>query len=341
MKVTIKDIAKMAGVSPATVSKIINNYKDVGEETRQKVLDIMEQTGYRPSYSARSLAMQTSNIIGVIYAGNVNADFNHPFFIEVMNSFKKSIGSLGYDLLFFSNEKFNGGNENYLERCRHYQVDGCIVISGEEIQSSILDLVKSEIPCIGVDLQLDGKRSSYIMSNNVKVGKKVVEHFYLLGYRDIGFIGGIKNSPVTTYRLEGFKKKMADFGLVENEDWVTYGDYFEESGYQCMLKMLQAQTLPRAIFAASDLMAFGALRAVKERGLRVPEDIAIVGCDDIDACKYTEPPLTSIKQDKNKIGKLAAYMLVDLIEDHVQSTNLMVEPELVIRKSCGSHLAEH
>jgi LacI family transcriptional regulator len=337
MKVTIKDIAKLAGVSPGTVSKIINNYQDVGIETKKKVLKIMEETGYAATRAEKESAYK-SNLIGVIYAGKINADFNHPFFIEVINSFKKSIGSLGYDLLFFSNEQLEFSEEDYFTRCQRYKVDGVIIISGEEVQPSIYELDNSDIPCIGVDIQLEGKNSAYIMSDNYKISAKVVEHFYLNGYRDIGFIGGLRGSRVAALREEGFRNTMSEFGLSIREEWMSDGDFFYNSGYEAMKKILKAVRLPEAIFAASDLMAFGAMKAVKEKGLKIPEDIAIVGCDDVDSCNYTDPPLTSIHQDKEKIGRLAAYMLHDIINKQIQPSSVMVEPELIVRNSCRNPL---
>ncbi|SEN30029.1 LacI family DNA-binding transcriptional regulator [Lihuaxuella thermophila] len=338
MKVTIKDIARMAGVSRATVSKIINNYDDVSEVTRQKVLKIMEETGYRPTFSARSLSSQRSNLIAVVYAGKVNANFNHPFFVDVVNSFKKNIGFLGYDLLFFSNEKFQHSDENYLTRCKYFQVDGCLIISGEDIEPTIEELDQSHIPCIGVDIPLKGNRSGYLMTDNYKVSAKVVEHFYLLGYRHIALISGKPDSAIANLRKEGFIQAMQQYGLTIHENWLLHGDFYEESGYCAMKELLKQKPYPQAVFAASDLMAFGAIRAIKEAGLRVPHDIAIVGCDDIVACRYSDPQLTTIRQDKEKIGKLAAYMLVDLIHDQIKSTSVMVEPELIVRGTCGSRI---
>ncbi|UFJ42634.1 LacI family transcriptional regulator [Brevibacillus humidisoli] len=340
MKITIKEIAEMAGVSRATVSKILNDYEDVSESTRKKVMDIIEQTGYRPTYTAHTLATKKSNLIGVIYAGKINASFNHPFFIEVVNSFKKTIGGLGYDLLFFSNEKFTKGEEDYLARCRYYQVDGCILINGDDIQSSILELEQSEIPCIGVDLQLTGENSGYIMTDNHKASAKAVEHLYLLGHRDIAYISGTPSSTIGNIRKEGYIHSLQTYGIPQREEWITYGDFYEESGYRAMQQLLQGERVPTAVFAASDQMAFGAIRAIREKGLSIPQDIAIIGCDDLDACRYVDPPLTTVRQDKARIGKLAARLLEDLINGETKVRSLMVEPELIVRGSCGENSGE-
>lgn len=341
LKMNIKKIAEMAGVSVSTVSKIINNYSDISEETKARVLQIMKETGYVPSNSAKTLATKKSNLIGVIFAGKLNIDFTHPFFIEVLNAFKKQMGVLGYDLLFFSNEKSHAVDGDYLARCRHFQVDGCIIVTGQQLEPSIYELDQSEIPCIGVDIELTGKSSGYIMSDNFNMAYKVVEHFYLQGYRELGYIGSTLESHISNIREKGYKNAIESFGLAIHDPWFMNGDtFFEASGYEAMKAMIKRGSVPRAIFAASDLLAIGAMRALKEASLQVPKDIAIIGCDDIEACQYTTPTMTTIRQNKEKIGKLAALMLFDLINNQAEASNIVVEPELIIRaSSVGENMA--
>ncbi|OES46640.1 LacI family DNA-binding transcriptional regulator [Domibacillus iocasae] len=338
MNLTIKDIAKMAGVSPGTVSKIINDYGGISSKTRKKVLDIIMETGYQPTFSAKSLATKKSNLIGLIYAGKVNVDFAHPFFNEVVTTFKKTIGHLGYDILMFSNEQFHQGNENYWARCQHFQVDGCLLIAGEEIEDAIYELVSKDIPCIGIDMEIKGPRSSFVMTDNMNLSRKVVQHLYLNSVRKIGFIGGKRDSAIAILREKGFLQAMNQFGLKVNQDWIQYGDFHEESGYAAMKRILEQKNYPQAIFAASDMMALGALRAIKEHGLKVPQDIGLIGCDDIDTCRHSDPQLTTVKQDKERLGKLAAYMLNDLINGQSQLKPVFVDSELIVRESCGSNV---
>ncbi|MBB5180481.1 LacI family transcriptional regulator [Planomicrobium koreense] len=333
MSLTIKDIAKMAGVSPATVSKTINNYHGISESTKKKITDIINETGYQPNFSAKSLATKKSNLIGLIYAGKINVEFTHPFFVEVVTAFKKNMGLLGYDILMFSNENLSQDNGSYLARCKHFHVDGCVIITGEEIEDSIYDLVNSEIPCMGIDLVLDGPHSSYVMTDNIALSGKVIQHLYLNSMRSIGFIGGQQDSEVTKLRERGYLQAMNQFGLEVREEWVKYGDYYEDSGYAAMKEILEAPMRPEAIFAASDMMAFGALRAIKEAGLNVPEDIRLVGCDDIDACRYSSPMLSTVKQDKERLGKMAAYMLNDLINGKSELKPVFIDSELIVRES--------
>ncbi|GAA0357096.1 LacI family DNA-binding transcriptional regulator [Bacillus horti] len=336
MNFTIRDIAKMAGVSPATVSKVMNHYGGVSESTKHKVLSVIEETGYQPIFSAKSLATKKSKLIGLVYAGKINVEFNHPFFNEVLSAFQKTVGMQGYDLIVFSNEQFNKEQENYLARCRHFRVDGCLIIAGEEIEEAVYELDQSEIPCLAVDMELTGPKSSYVMTDNEKISQLVVEHLYLHSIRDIAYIAGTKHSNISNIRLEGFKQAMNKFGLPIKEEWIQYGTFFEDSGYEAMKRILQGDSMPKAVVAGADMMALGALRALREVGLRVPEDVRLIGCDDIEACRYSDPQLTTVKQDKQKIGKLAAYMLNDLINGENDLSSVFVDPELVIRQSCGT-----
>ncbi|HEY4431151.1 MAG TPA: substrate-binding domain-containing protein, partial [Paenibacillus sp.] len=184
---------------------------------------------------------------------------------------------------------------------------------------------------------LSGDNSGYIMSDNFKLSTKVVEHFYLLGYRELGYIGSSSESEISNIRESGFRKALEDLGLPINERWFLNGsNFFEASGYETMRRMIANGNLPRAIFAASDQLAIGAMRALKESSIAVPSTVAIMGCDDIEACNYTTPLLTTIKQNKDKIGRLAALMLYDLINNQSGTSSFSVEPELIIRESCGA-----
>jgi len=332
MKITIKEIAKIAGLSPSTVSKIINNYDDINIDTKKRVLKIIDELHYRPSYSAKSLASSKTNVIGVIYAGKVNAGFNHPFFIDVLDSFKKTIGKKGYDLLFFSNEQFHEGKEDYLERCVHYGVDGCVIVSGEEVEPSIADIDASSIPSVGIDLMLTGETSSYVMTNHKKISQLVVKYLYDLNYRNIAFIGGQDTSFISRQRKDGFLESMINYQLPIVEEWVMIGDFFEKSGYDQVRRLIEIGQVPEAIFASSDLMAIGAMQAIKESEIDVSE-IAFVGVDDIPAAQYVAPSLTTVRQDKSLLGISLAEKLSALISSGEKQEPIFLEPELIVRAS--------
>ncbi|WP_419957297.1 LacI family DNA-binding transcriptional regulator [Psychrobacillus psychrotolerans] len=333
---TIRDIAQMSGVSRGTVSKVINNYDGVSELTKRKVLEVIDKTGYQPTFSARSLATKKSSLIGLIYAGKINVEFNHPFFNEVISSFQKTLGAMGYDIIIFSNEMFDKDSVDYLARSRHYRLDGCLIIAGEEVEEAVSELDKSDIPCLGIDLELTGENSSYVMTDNFKVSQLAVEYLYLNSIRDVGYIAGKDSSDISNQRLEGFLQTMSQFGMTAQPQWIKHGNFFESSGYEAMEIILQGEYLPKAIIAASDMMALGAMRAIKDYGLRIPQDIQVLGCDDVEACRYMEPALTTIKQDKQKIGRLAAIKLNDLINGVTGLRPTLVDPELVVRNSSGT-----
>jgi LacI family transcriptional regulator len=340
MKKTIKEIARLSGVSPATVSKAINNYSDIGEETKTKIFEVINQIGYQPVSSNKSSSRKL-NLIGVVFAGRISADLNHPFFADVINTFKKEMGKFGYDLLFFSNEKYENGEGDFLADCRAAQIRGCIIIGGNEIQQNIYDLDHSELPCIGVDIELTGRKSGYLITDNYKLAKSVVEHLYLLGHREIAYIGGIPSSIVGQERTNGFIQAMNEYGLTINEGCFAHGDYKVQSGYDITKSMLEQNNLPRALFAASDLMAYGAITAIREKGLSIPEDVAVIGCDDIESSQFISPSLTTVRQDKEKIGKLAAHMMMDMIQDVSETCSVRVDSELIIRNSCGHASRDH
>lgn len=335
MTLTIRDIAQMAGVSRGTVSKVINNYDGVSEQTKRKVLEVIDKTNYQPTFSAKSLATKKSSLIGLIYAGKINVEFNHPFFNEVISSFQKTLGAMGYDIIIFSNEMFDKENVDYLARTRHFRLDGCLIIAGEEVEDAVSKLDESDVPCMGIDLELTGQNSSYVMTDNYKVSQLAVEYLYLNSVRDVGYIAGKESSEISNQRLEGFLQTMNQFGMPANPIWIKHGNFFESSGYEAMEEILQGESLPKAIIAASDMMALGAMRAIKDYGLRIPQDIQVIGCDDVEACRYMEPALTTIKQDKQKIGRLAAIKLNDLINGVTGLRPSLVDPELVLRNSSG------
>jgi LacI family transcriptional regulator len=159
----------------------------------------------------------------------------------------------------------------------------------------------------------------------------------------LGYIGSTEQSEISNMREKGFRSAMHSFGLPVQEEWFVHGqDFFEESGYTVMRDMIKNRSsLPNAIFAGSDLLVIGAMRALKEFGYRVPEEVALIGCDDIDTCKYTSLPLTTIAQNKVKIGRIAAMMLSDLINNQMKASSITVETELIVRESCGGNAARN
>lgn len=331
-KKTITDIANESGVAVSTVSKVIRNYPGISDETRQKVMDAMNKVGYVRNISA--VQKNKLKLIAIVYSGN-NVPLHHPHLGQVINSFKDQLGLHGYDLVFLSQHAHpNQEIHSYLQRCRKLQVDGCLITVDHIIDPRISELIESDIPCVAIDMQLKGVKKGSILINNMEITSKIVEHLYLYGYRDIGYIGVNHDLEISSQREAGLKQKLRDYGLSVNERWfIPTSNFSEQSGYEGMNELLSNDQLPEGVFVFNDIMAIGVLRACAERGIKVPEQMAVVGCDDLEMAKYLQPPLTTIRQDRDKIGAIAATVLMDLISGKIESSSIIVDPEFIERES--------
>lgn len=340
---TIRDLAKRAGVSVATVSRVLNDYPDVSEETKQRVNALVRELNYRPSAAARSLVTRRSKVIGVFFLqDHIQAMLLHPFFQEVMVGFKRAVGSAGFDLLFFTNQKPGQADFSYTRRCRHHQVDGVVLMGVLRHDPGIVELAASGIPCMSVDVDILGKRAGYVISDNREGARTAVSHLVGLGHGRIGLINGFTTSPVGRDRLMGYRDALEAAGLPYRADYVVEEDFTWEHGYLGMKQFLQLPESPTAVFASGDLMAMGAIKAIQEAGLRVPEDIAVVGFDDIEVATMVHPALTTVRQQKEDLGRIAGEALIAMIEDPDAVAPIVTLPtELIIRESCGARAPGH
>ncbi|WAH39122.1 LacI family DNA-binding transcriptional regulator [Alicyclobacillus dauci] len=339
---TIYDIAKQAGVSPTTVSKVLNGYSDVSQKTREKVQKITTELGYQPSAIARSLVTRQSMTIGVFFQDHVNSGFRHPFLHDVIASFKDVVGEAGYDLLFFSNVLSGTSPMGFEARARHRDVDGLFLLGVPRTDEGLVALSKSMIPVVSVDLDLIGPRASYLCSDNIGGAHQAVEHFVQCGHRKIAFIGDRFGTKPGHDRMLGYQQALQKWSLPFRSDWVIQGDFTEPSGYEAMVKLLSVTELPTAVFCASDMMAIGAMHALSDRGLQVGEDISVIGFDDIQLAKYVTPGLTTIRQNTEEMGQCAAKQLLELMmhPDKVPSV-MTVETELVVRGTVKNVRPQH
>jgi DNA-binding LacI/PurR family transcriptional regulator len=337
---TIRDLAKRAGVSVATVSRVLNNYPDVSEETKQKVMALVQETNFRPSNAARSLVTRRSNIIGVFFLqDHVNAMILHPFFQEVLVGFKRAVGTKGYDLLTFTSQTPADGQYSYLKRCLHHQVDGVVLMGVNRTDPQMIELAGSGIPCMSVDVDVLGKRAGYVLSDNEGGARKAVRHLASLGHKRIALINGPAFSRPSHDRMLGYRNALEEAGLQYRPEYVRDFDFTWQHGYESMQAFMELPEPPTAVFAAADHCAMGAIKAIRERGKHVPEDFAMVGFDDLEVASMLHPALTTIRQDKDGLGRAAGEGLIRLIEDPSFSPPIITLPtELVIRESCGASL---
>lgn len=333
--VTIYDIAKRAGVSAATVSKVLNGYPDVSSKTVAKVQKICVETGYRPNSVARGLATKKSLTIGIFFTDHLNSGLRHPFLLDIMASFKEVVGLAGYDLIFFSDDSPNNQSNSFYDRARHRNVDGVFLMGVPRTEPSIQELAHSNMPCMAIDLDIIGPRAGFITSDNIAGAIKAVDHLVENGHKKIAFVADVFSTKPGTDRLIGYRAGMQKNQLPIRSEWILNGDFTEQAGYQSTVRLLNMTDLPTAIFCAGDMMALGAMRALSERGIRVPEDMSVVGFDDLALLKYIKPGLTTIRQDKELLGKRAATELLKMMKDpnYYPSSFGVIETELVVRET--------
>jgi LacI family transcriptional regulator, galactose operon repressor len=334
-------VAKQSGVSVSTVSRVFNEYADVSPATRERVLAVARKLDYAPSAAARTLVKQQSQLIGVVlFTGYEHPDIHHPFFQEVLVGLKHGIGELGYDLLLFATEQpgsNHGRPHSYLRRARQHGVDGIVVMGVDRDDPEVEKLVRSPVPVIAVDLDVSGDHTSYVASDNIGGARLAVRHLHGLGHTRIATIAGPAETKPGADRILGYRAEMNALGLEIHPGYVAEGDFYAESAESLMKSLLRRRTPPTAVFAAADMMAVGAIRAIQGAGLSVPGDVAIVGFDDIRLAELLSPPLTTIRQDMVGIGLAAGRALVEQIENPDSTPPVLTLPvELVVRASCGS-----
>jgi LacI family transcriptional regulator len=297
-------------------------------------MDTAEELGYLPNAHARSLTTKRSWTIGILFIESSGAGILHPYFGGVIEGFKKVATSKGYDLMFVSKD-IGGKKSGYLEHCKIRGVDGVVIVLPDYTDPYFTQLLESDIPCVLLDQESDSKSTVY--SDNVAGSIEAIEYLYSLGHRDIAYING-GQTFAGEKRMQGYMQAMQKLGLPIQAQRVVQGsyDYTVESGRIAMEELLKSDTLPTAVFVAGDNLAVGAIGAIKAHGLSVPEDISVIGFDDIEMAKYLTPALTTVRQDTYVLGKRAADMLIYSIEGGTEVQMAVIPVELVIRDSCRS-----
>ncbi|AGT31259.2 LacI family transcriptional regulator [Geobacillus genomosp. 3] len=330
---TIKDIAKAAGVSITTVSRALNGYSDVNENTRQKIIDIAKQLNYSPNTLARGLVMNKSKTIGLLVSGLTKESAKDNFTFEVLAGVNEYVSEVDYDMVLFSTTSTKQREKTYTQLCRERRVDGAILQGIRTDDPYLHEVVESNIPCVLIDIPIESKTVGYVTTDNVLGAKNAVRHLIELGHKRIAMINGYEYAFVSEQRLKGFKEALLEGGLPVREYWIANGAFREEIAEQEALRLLQHYPEITAFFCASDLMALGVIKAVKRLGKRVPEDVAVIGYDDIILASYSSPSLSTVAQDKFAMGYEAAKLLIAMLEGKADSHVKVLQTELKIRAS--------
>ena len=322
---TIKDVAEQAGVSIATVSRALNDKGDVSVQTRERVREVARSVGYSADRAARSLATQKTRLIAVVVGDNAgHRDLSLVFFGKVLAAISRRLAQSSYDPLLLQPRDIG------LE----HRFDAAVLIGVDGDDTLIADLAWRQVPLVGVDVRCAGGRAVYVGSDHADGVRLALAHLHALGHRRIAHVAGAANTVAGSERLHAFRREAEALGLEVSDELVRQGDFSSASGYRETCALLALAERPTAIVAASDLMALAALQAIRDAGLQPGQDLAVVGFDDLEAAALAHPPLTTIRQDRQELGTLAATRAIELIEDPDVTPGATVLPvELVVRGS--------
>ncbi len=328
---TIKDIARKAGVSPSVVSRALNNKYGVNDETKAKILKIAREMKYYPNALARSLVTRKTETIGAVMA-----DISEPYYSQIIKGMYTVADKSGYTLLF-SNSYENLEETNILQTLVDSErVDGLVIVGSSTREKNFaLNLLERKVPFVLVERKFFDPRVNCLWVDNIQGAYEATNYLIKQGHQRIAHITGTLDFQVALDRLEGYKRALADAGIPFAKELVNTGNFIWQDGYKATKELLHSQTRCTAIFASNDTMAYGTLQALSEAGIAVPEDIAVIGFDDLEFSLLTNPPLTTVKQPRFELGKKALSVLIALLngEQKEEGVNISFPTELIIRRS--------
>jgi DNA-binding LacI/PurR family transcriptional regulator len=328
---TIADIARLAGVSKSTVSRALNNSPLIGEETKERVRALARQHNFQINAPARQLSMQQSRTIAfVTHAYHKDFSVADLFGLEILGGVSSGLAKQEYDLLVIHvDPNDTKWAHRYLETGR---VDGFILMTSSRKQSHVKALMELNAPFIIWGVAQPGQKYCSVTGENFAGGKLATEHLIGIGRQRIGFIGGPAYELEVQHRHSGYQTALQEANLNIDSALIEHGDFSNTSGAEALKRLIEKVPDIDAVFVNSDLMAIAAMDAIREQGRRVPEDIAVVGYDDLSIAEHSNPPLTTIRQNIPLAGKLLAQNLIQYLQTGVV-TNVSIPVELVIRKS--------
>ena len=324
-RATIRDVARRAGVSIATVSRVVNAKGDVSAATRERVEEAAAALGYAADPVARALVSHRTHLVGVVVGDSTGyRDLSLIFFGRVLSAISRRLGTAGYEPLLLqsgiTDQRFDAG----------------ILIGVHPDDQLVLELVGLGVPIVGVDVHCPARQAAFVGSDHAGGVRLALAHLHALGHRRIGHVAGSPRTLPGGARLAAFRDESARLGLELPDDYVRPGDFSSASGYRETVSLLALPEPPTAIVAGSDLMALAALQAIWDSGRRPGPDVAVVGFDDIEAAALSHPPLTTIRQAREEIGVAAAELAVELLEnDAAGELEAILPVELVVRGSTG------
>ncbi len=330
--VTIQDIAEEVGYSANTVSRALNDKAEIREDTKEKILETAEEMGYRPSRVAQRMRAEETGILGVVVANNAN-----PFFSTVVKGIERAASDRGYNIILKDSDEDPDKEKEAIEIMLSEQVDGLLVSPVNSEESNIPEVAEG-LPFVAFARHFKSLNTDFVLIDDLKGGYLATNHLIKSGYRDVALLNGPLNELSAQERLEGYKKALKEAGREPNSHLIYDGILTMEQGYEAGKEILNSTYSPDAVHTFSDFVALGFMKAVKEKSLRIPEDIGIVGFDDITFCSYSRVPLSTIRVPIKRIGQEAVKILLDSIQsegEEQEVSQIRLEPELIVRKSSG------
>jgi DNA-binding LacI/PurR family transcriptional regulator len=331
---TLQDVAQKAGVSTATVSKVLSNTPYVSEETRAKVMLAVQELGYRPNLAARALSSGKTLVIGVVFPYIYDAIFTDPLVLQILEGIEAICSQHNHNLLLNTPRLSETGlDENYQTLIRSGYIDGLIAIDNVPLASAVQPAIQRGIPSVAIGYH---PTQYYVRGDDYTGGKKLMEHILSLGHREIGIITVPENMNfAVNQRMMGLRSVAESHGLDYCMMPITYSDFSVQGGEESCIDLLKQHSNLTAIISMNDRMAMGAVRQIQKMGRRVPDDVTVVGYDNIDSSEICTPPLTTIDQQATHLGRTAAQMLFEVLKGEKPSP-VTLSIELLIRGSSGA-----
>lgn len=327
---TIFDVAEKAGVSHSTVSRVLNNKNNVNAETRERVLQAMTQLGYVSNVSARSLAGGSSHVIGLLVD-----HLNTGYMGEIIRGIDEALEAHNYNLMLYTTHRKKTRETAYVTKLTHDLADGLILIVPRNEKSYLETLQRRKFPYVLIDYQGYNRHVPSIITTNKKGGYDATNYLIELGHHRIGFITGEMAYGCAPERLAGYQAALADHDIAFDPELVSEGNFLQPQGYRCAQHLLSLPTPPTALFVSNDVMAFGAMEAARDLGFRIPDDLSIIGFDDVPQAAHVHPPLSTVCQPLVEMGRRAAILLLAYIANPLAEVERVeLSTRLVIRESC-------
>ncbi|MCP4141196.1 MAG: LacI family transcriptional regulator [Chloroflexi bacterium] len=328
-RITIRDVADRAGVSHQTVSRVINNSERVTPETRERVKVAIKELGYRPSRLAQSMVTQKTRTIGLVVA-----DITNPFFFEVARGVQDTALAQGYNVFVCNTDDNPQGEQDILTLLASQEVDGVILATVSSPEEELLAFAENYKPLVVINRDIPHPKASLVSVDILKGAKLAVEHLIERGHRNIAMLSHIGHKPDEMRRVHGYRETLLAHDITPNEEWLVLAPPNLAGGYEATQTLLKEHPEVTAIFTYNDLMAIGALRSCHDMGMRVPQDCAVMGFDDIKFSAMTQPSLSSISYDKYVVGQKAMQRLFEMFEEpDFTFAPIPLGVELVIRES--------